>query len=294
MKWSQPPERRQESALRALASRGVQSGFVRHVARCCAAAESALRRWLETELPKAGFSLHHDDYATTEGRPHPNLLARRGEPSVVLVTHTDTCREHAHPGRRSDPCLRKVVRGGTRRWILQDRACRVQLGADDRLGVAIATWVGARARVPLGLLFTTDEEIGLRSARHVPVAWGDGCDLFVQIDRGADEPQLVTSIHGMPLCGKDTERSLIATAEGVGLPRAVADGRGTDVFVLKMQGVVREAVNLTCGYHRAHREDEFVDVQEAWETVELVRAIVSSPMVRRGEGAAGLERPDRH
>jgi len=294
MKWSQAPERRLDAALRALESRGVPSRFVWHVAGCCAATESALRGWLEDALPRLGFGLEHDDYAVSEDCPHSNLLARRGEPRVVLVAHTDTCRGHRYADSRTEPCLRKGVRGRARRWVLQDRGCQVQLGADDRLGVAIATWIASETRAPLGLLFTTDEEIGLLSAGHVPVAWGEGCDLFVQIDRGAERPQLVTSIAGMPLCSKETEASLLVLAGGIGLPREVANGRGTDVFVLKDRGVAREAVNLTCGYHRSHREDEFVDVLEAWETVRFVREVVASPIVRQGDHLVALERPNAH
>jgi putative aminopeptidase FrvX len=66
--------------------------------------------------------------------------------------------------------------------VIQDKDCLVQVGGDDRVGVAIELWLAMKTDLPMALLFTTDEEIGLLSARQVEFPELMDFELLVQID----------------------------------------------------------------------------------------------------------------
>jgi len=50
----------------------------------------------------------------------------------------------------------------------------------------------------------------------------------------------------------------------------------TDVYALKSRGMVKECVNMTCGYHHSHgaSPNEYIEIEEARSTMKYVAAIV--------------------
>lgn len=257
------------------------TAFERVILAACALDESALRTQLESALVRHGFAVRQDSY---EALPQPrtpqrnvrNLLAVRGRPRVCLVVHTDVVRDWREPTGVLRPVVCYEVVDGRQRRVITDETRETPIGGDDRLGVAIAMRIARATRDDLAILFTTDEERGLCGAEEVPGDWLESFELLVQIDRGNHRNQLVTSIHGTRLCERAWERRLIAIADRAGLPRAACEGLSTDVYALVRRGIVRNAVNLTCGYYANHRGEEWIDVEEADETARYVRAIVGS------------------
>jgi len=258
--------------------------FLSHVITCCEQPEPALRRYLRNLLSRNGFVIETDRYRSPRACRTPNLRAVRGAPTLGLIAHTDTCREHEEDIRHPRPvvCTRETRRG--QRQVIQDRSTSVQLGGDDRLGVAIITWAAlAMPDAPLSLLFTTDEEIGLQSAAELPESWTRCLDLLVEVDRGNQaEAQLVTSIGGLRLCSARTERMLLEVARACGHPRVAVEGRLTDVYEIVARGACENAVNMTCGYHDSVWASgrEYIDVLEAVETLAYVRAIIDGVSCR--------------
>jgi acetylornithine deacetylase/succinyl-diaminopimelate desuccinylase-like protein len=274
------------------------AGFEAHVARCCALPEPALRGWLRASLEAQGFRVEEDDYqARNQSRwdrsgVH-NMLAVRGAPVVAFVAHTDVCRDLGDPGCAPDPVVRQVFRAGRARRVLQDREQATQIGGDDRLGVALISWLAATRRdLDLALLFTTDEEVGLLSAAKVPAEWLGRFALAAQVDRGnRPSPELVTRILELPLCSPRTASWLLELAASLGLPRTEVKGLRTDVYALRKRAPI-EAVNMTCGYHASHNDgsgEEYIDLAEALETLMFLEAIAAEApayMLRRDDAAA--------
>lgn len=242
-----------------------------------------------------------------------NMLAIRGEnPKICLVAHSDVCRDHdsarsdgpafkeyvaamngyefdddseedkeEDKNRRTDkvdPVL-KVAKDeeGRERRIIQDRNCDFQVGGDDRLGIAINTWIAVNTQYPMGLYFPTDEEIGLKSARMVTFSQLKEFDLLMQVDRQTrDSDELVVKIGGDLICGYDTASTLLEIAYKIGFPRYPVSGLSTDVAALKARGYCKDAVNLTCGYCESHGSSpyEYIDVQKARETLKFCSSSV--------------------
>jgi hypothetical protein len=254
--------------------------FENFIMQCCKAREWDLRKFLKKLLQRNGFRIIEDNYTSHRDSRFStvhNMLAIRGEPRICLVAHTDVCRDHiSYHIPEVDPVIKVSTRGGEMRAIIQDRDCRTQVGGDDRLGVAINTWIATNTGYDVGLLFTTDEEMGLVSAEYVHFPELLDFDLLVQVDRGNNSDQLVTNISGVELCSSKTGNLLLKIAEQIGLPRYRVQGFLTDVLALKTNGACREAVNMTCGYHNSigADRDEYIDIQEAKDTMKYVANII--------------------
>lgn len=258
----------------------IQS-FENFIIKCCELDEWDLRDFLREKLTAAGFTIQEDDYKsyrTGQYQKVHNMLAMRGEPKVCLVAHTDVCRDHGsrREHKKAKPVIKEVSRFGKESRIIQDENCAVQVGGDDRLGVAINTWIALNTGYDLGLLFTTDEEVGNCSADYANFKEFMHFDLFVQVDRGNHSRQLVTNIGGVKLCDTQMANTLLQIAEDIGLPRVPVIGLMTDVLALKSDNKIKAAVNMTCGYHGSigSSPNEYIEIDEAKDTLRYVSEII--------------------
>jgi len=294
------------------------SPFEHHIMQCCKAPEWELRKWLKKVLVRAGFEIFEDGYKSErvgkEKRYESvhNMLAVRGDPNVCLVAHTDICRDHEElrsdskyggygehhywmydrhdedmskerVPRRVEPVIKKVEHDGVIRRVIQDKECRLQVGGDDRLGVAINSYIALNTGYPMALFFVTDEEIGLKSARACEMPKLKDFDLLVQVDRGNHSDELVIKISSEILCGYDTAVRLLEIAYDAGMPRAPVTGMATDVYALKLKGAIKECVNMTCGYHHSHgaSPNEYIEIDEARSTMKYVAEIVKDYYLKK-------------
>jgi hypothetical protein len=253
--------------------------FENYIMQCCKADEWELRRFLKRVLKNAGFSIIEDDYKGYRGGKYDkvhNMLAVRGNPRTCLVSHTDVCRNHAKEDTVVKPTIKLMEIDGDIKYIIQSEDCDVQVGGDDRLGVAIISWLAITTGWDLGLLFTTDEEVGVVSAEYCKFPELLDFDLLIQVDRGNRSHQIVSNISGWDLCEKSTVRRLIQISEEIGLPRYEVQGMLTDVLAIKSNHMCKEAINLTCGYHKSYGagKDEYIDIQEAKDTMKFVNSII--------------------
>jgi acetylornithine deacetylase/succinyl-diaminopimelate desuccinylase-like protein len=65
-------------------------------------------------------------------------------------------------------------------------------------------------------------------------------------------------------------------AYDMGKPRKIVTGANTDVYALKDRKIIKNAVNMTCGYHASvsASANEYIDIEEARDTMKYVAAIV--------------------
>jgi hypothetical protein len=290
-------------------------GFERFIMQCCKADEWDLRKFLKKVLGRAGFTIFEDGYLSERCKTNSkyntvhNMLAIRGEnPRVALVAHTDVCRNHgsekyedgesdeyaywmggvAAAAKKTDtgkkriplkvrPVIKEIEQDGKVRRIITDKENRIQVGGDDRLGVAMNCWLALNAPgYPMGLLFPTDEEIGLKSASVCEMPQLKDFDLLVQTDRGNHSNELVVKIGGEILMSYSTTVRLLEIAYDIGLPRYPVHGMGTDIYAIKKRNMCKEACNLTVGYHnsRGDSADEYIDIQEAKDSLRYISEIV--------------------
>jgi hypothetical protein len=285
--------------------------FEKFILKCCKAPEWELRKWLRKVLTRAGFDIIEDQYRSERCAKDKrlesvhNMLAIRqrfGFPRVCLASHTDICRDHRLLDsnmseyaywmkdkkddsdapktlvKRVEPVVKVVEEGGAARRIIQDKFCDFQVGGDDRLGVAINTYIALSTGYDCAIYLPTDEEIGLKSARACEIPELKRFDLVAEVDRGNHSDQLVIKIGGEILCGYDTAVKLLEIAYDMGMPRSPVSGAGTDVYALRASGKIKECVNMTCGYHESvgASGNEYIDVGEAYNTMRYVAEIIKN------------------
>lgn len=245
---------------------------------CCSQRESTLRNKIKQTLKKKSFSVFEDDYKSYRNlKGVSNLLLVRGSPQFCLVAHTDVCRDHSSyemdvPVRKPKPVI-KVLNG---RKIIQDKTETVQVGGDDRLGVAIALWCALHTEQDLALLFTTDEEVGLISASYCSFEQLNNYKLLIQIDRGNNSNQVVNQIGGLDLCDSETVSFIQERMDASNIKRNFVVGRGTDVYAIRQTDTCKNAINMTCGYHNSYGDsgEEYIDIEEAEESRDFVLALI--------------------
>jgi hypothetical protein len=248
---------------------------------CCSADESELRVQIKSALARYDFTYIEDDYLSyrniyEEKIPNiHNLLFTRGSPKYCLVAHTDVCRDHSTHQSNSDRLIpNPVLKFKDARRIIQDKDCKVQVGGDDRLGVAIALWVAFNnINYDIAILLTTDEEVGLVSAKEVKFEALKNFDLLIQIDRGNQSNQIVSKIRDLELCDKELAEKLASRNS-----RELVSGYPTDVFAIKKNLRCKNAINITCGYHDSHGDSglEYIDVDEAIQTINFINSVTFS------------------
>jgi hypothetical protein len=259
--------------------------FENFIIKCCEMDEWDLRSWLREKLTEADFKIQEDKYKSYRPGKYQevhNMLAIRGnKPRVCLVAHTDVCRDHGsmkfmHNHKKAIPVIKELNRFGKIRRVIQDEHCKVQVGGDDRLGVAINTWIALNTGYDMGLLYTTDEEVGNLAAEFARFSELRDFDICCQVDRGNHSGQLVTSIGRTRLCSPETAERLLNISKDIGFPRVPVNGMMTDVLALTENGMCKEAVNMTCGYHRSFGSgpEEYIDITEAVETKIFVATII--------------------
>lgn len=268
----------------------MDSQFADLIVTCCKLSDPELRSYIKKVLIEQNFSLQEDCYQSKRLGGYSNisnLLAIRESPKICLVSHTDVCRDYANikkqysiktaPSDQVNPTIKKLIHLEQLVRVIQDKGCLVQVGGDDRAGVAIKLWLALKNDLPMALLFTTDEEIGLLSARQVEFPELMDFELLVQIDRG-NQPnqQIVTKVAGIQLCEESLANLLVRLSHKHGIPRQKVTGYGTDVVAIKARGKCRNAINLTCGYHNSFGEhpSEYIVIHEVEETIKYVKDIL--------------------
>ncbi|MGL5713990.1 MAG: hypothetical protein ACRCX2_13295 [Paraclostridium sp.] len=171
----------------------------------------------------------------------------------VFVSHLDTV-------NRSDEEFKKPL------MIKDGKLSRpgYVLGADDRAGVNIIL----NHIDDVNFVFTYDEETGCVGAKALALnaTFKEDCKLgtfFVELDRknGTD---LLGNVHGY--CHKDLATKLLAVLPGFKDVKGVLTD--IDQFTKIMQGV-----NMSVGYYNAHRDNEYLNIEEFLAVNDLIPAI---------------------
>lgn len=253
---------------------------------CCAADESDLRNKVKEVLSQHNFSYIEDDYNShrneLDSKYHVNannILFTRGNPKYCLVAHTDVCRDHsAIESEKEKVTPNPIIKDLNGDRIIQDENCQVQVGGDDRLGVAICLWIAIHTNYDMSVLFTTDEEVGLRSAHYVNFEQLKNFDLLIQIDRGNNKNQIVTEISRLQICDTQMQYFIQQLFEKNNIQREFVRGFGTDVYAIKKNNLCKNAINMTCGYHDSTYDSggEYINISEALETIRVVSSFLAN------------------
>ncbi|EMI09979.1 M20/M25/M40 family metallo-hydrolase [Anoxybacillus gonensis] len=200
-----------------------------------------------------------------------NLLAQKTYktghgPTILLNAHLDTVEAFA-PGRT-------IVKQGAI-WSSSEGI----LGADDRAGVAvlleIAKWLDTSSfNGTIKFVFTVEEECGLVGARNLEEYFLWDVDAAIVVDRRGSG-DIVTSCGTIqPFCDIRYGQFFEQVARDIGLTHwTCTAGRSSDTRIWAEHGI--QSVNLSAGYDREHTDDEILNTDACYGTVQLIQAVLN-------------------
>ena len=144
-------------------------------------------------------------------------------------------------------------------------------GADDKNGIWIALKCLQKHPV-MKCAFFIGEEIGCKGSSKADMSFFDDCRYVLQCDRKGGNDLIWNIGRWTALCSKD-----FLSATGYQLyGYKLETGMMTDVEALKDNGLKVSAVNMSCGYHRPHTDEEYTVKSELLNCLAFVEHIIDA------------------
>lgn len=196
-----------------------------------------------------------------------NLYVTRGlsDTYPCMVSHMDTVHEIVED-------LYPVECWGAITGLNRVTMEQTGIGGDDKVGVFITLEILERFGV-MKAVFFRDEEVGCVGSYEADVSFFDDCRFVLQCDRKGND-DFVTVASGVDLSSCDFQDAV----SGIIGPRGYkfAHGMMTDVMALKEMGVMCSVANMSCGYYRPHSHDEYVDIEDVQNCMEMCADIIEN------------------
>lgn len=182
-------------------------------------------------------------------------------PVILLNAHLDTV-PHTVEGR-------EVIKEGNI-WSSSEGP----LGADDRAGVAALLTIAkylqqSNFQGKVHFVFTVEEEIGLRGANHIfgPYLWN--IDYALVLDRRG-KGDIIVRNWSMDFCEESYGKFIEIIAQEEGLyDWKTTTGGSSDTVIWARNGI--QSANLSIGYQQEHTDSETLNIDDAYETIQLVK-----------------------
>lgn len=152
------------------------------------------------------------------------------------------------------------------------------LGADDRAGIGVVLHtlkqlqtIQLQAPVKVKIAFTVKEEVGLCGAKAVSQDFLEGVQAAIVVDRRGNG-DIVTGTRGTAFCD-ELFGSMIALIGNLGEEKRWEPTMGgrSDTLIWAQQGI--QSVNLSVGYQNEHTSREELNIDDAFETANLLRKV---------------------
>lgn len=198
-----------------------------------------------------------------------NIYVTKGESDTYpcVVAHMDTV--HSITNRGTLIAIEPVP--GCITGFNTDTMEQSGIGGDDKCGI----YAALRALISLPACkaaFFIDEEVGCVGSHQADMKFFKDCRFILQADRrgGSD---WVTNISG-PLGSAEFQTAVAPFLISFGY--APVHGAMSDVMALRDGGVGVSCANMSAGYHAPHTPNEWIDVEQLENCVNMIVAICES------------------
>ena len=145
------------------------------------------------------------------------------------------------------------------------------VGGDDKVGIFIALQCLENFD-NIKAVFFRDEEIGCEGSYSPDKQFFDDCYFVLQCDRKGNK-DFVTNASGIKLAGDDFKADIKPIIGKYGYK--FANGMMTDVMALKESGIKCAMANMSCGYYNPHCYNEFVNILDVINCLNMVIHIIT-------------------
>jgi hypothetical protein len=140
------------------------------------------------------------------------------------------------------------------------------IGGDDKVGLFIALECLEQFD-EIKVAFFRDEEIGCQGSYIANMDFFTDCSMVLQCDRQGND-DFVIDASGTELSGMEFQDSIQHIIDDFGYHYEC--GMMTDVMALKEMGLGVPCANMSCGYYRPHCADEYVNVKDVENCMNMV------------------------
>ena len=189
-----------------------------------------------------------------------NLYIKKGvgDGYPTLACHLDQVQEI-----HSDDFCVKEENGTLYGWSEANQQ-REGLGADDKNGI----WICLRCleECPrLKVFMAVGEEKGCIGSNRADMSFFSDSLYVLEPDcKGGQEVH--TNLKGIPCASDEFTKALQLEANDYTL----TDGKGSDIFVLTINGIGVSCANIPAGYHNPHKDDEYTVIAELEHTLTYI------------------------
>lgn len=224
-----------------------------------------MERFIQRRIKKLGLKYDTDTYG--------NIYVTKGDAEVypTMVCHIDT----VHNVNLNV----KVFKTNNKMFAMDTTSIQQYgIGGDDKVGVYI-TFQMLEKFDNFKAVFFKDEEVGCAGSEQANFKFFDDSSIVLQCDRKGNT-DFVNDISGVELYDKNLQKVIKPILENYN--RIECIGGLTDVLSIAENNKVQVA-NMSCGYYNPHMDDEYIDVNDVYQTAILCFQILSATKHKRFE-----------
>lgn len=147
---------------------------------------------------------------------------------------------------------------------------QVGIGGDDKVGIFIALEC-LREFDDIKIAFFRDEEVGCHGSYVAHMGFFDNCRFVLQCDRRGNSDFIIDA-SGVELSSKCFQDDVLPIIANYGYK--FGNGMMTDVMALKQNLIECSVANISCGYYNPHSAQEFVDVFDVENCLDMCKTII--------------------
>jgi tripeptide aminopeptidase len=200
-----------------------------------------------------------------------NLYVTKGKAKVkpCIASHMDTV--------HSDVKEMDVFSRNGRLIALDENSKRTGVGGDDRCGIYVALEM-LRVLDDVKAVFFVEEETGCKGSNEANLDWFKDVSFVLQCDRkgyGTMVTKASNKSHkNIDLVSEDFSKDISSIISSYGVE--TGDGGSTDVVKMKTNGLEVSVANIECGYYLPHSKDEYVEISEFEDVMNMVHSMCVS------------------
>lgn len=194
-----------------------------------------------------------------------NIYVTKGSADVYpcVVAHTDTVHDIEKEMH--------VVEVNGVLLSVNEKYERMGIGGDDKVGIFVALEV-LRSTEACKVAFFRDEEVGCVGSKVADMKFFNDVAFVLQCDRrGYDD--FVKEIFYTKLYSEEFSHAIQGLLYKYG--RVESDGGMTDVYQLAENGLEVCVANMSCGYYDPHTDNEYIQINEVFATLDFVQELVN-------------------
>lgn len=225
--------------------------------QACGTKDQEVRDIVERELSQIDDVIFYEDHIG-------NIIARRGEgPYPTFCCHLDTVHKitknyvvEKHEvkqytsKRRGKKKSRKKTYDGVQDYLYTSAQ---GIGGDDKCGIYGCLEL-MRSLRNVKAMFFVQEECGTIGARGIELSEFEDSAYLIELDRRGNSDIIMDYNFSETISPKFEE----VLEQQMGDDWEQADGTFTDVMILAERGVGISAINVSCGYYKAHTKEEYI------------------------------------